>query len=146
MVIYMPGETKTKRYIYPTKGVCPPEIHFKIKKTKSELPVFTTRPDTIFGATYVVLAPEHPLVEQLIKGERAEKQVKAFVEKTKKMSKSLRMSGDLRKEGIFTGVMAINPVNGEEIPIWIADYVLMEYGIGAIMAVPTHDQRDFLFA
>jgi len=122
------------------------EIHFQIEKTKEILPVFTTRPDTIFGATYVVLAPEHPFVEKIIAGTKEEKKVKAFVEKAKKMSKSLRMSGDLRKDGIFSGAYAINPVNQEKIPIWIADYVLMEYGTGAIMAVPTHDQRDFLFA
>ncbi|MCK5215458.1 MAG: leucine--tRNA ligase [Candidatus Omnitrophica bacterium] len=122
------------------------EIFFKVPKMDEVLPVFTTRPDTIFGATYVVLAPEHPLVENLIKGSSEEEKVKDFVEKTKNISKSLRMSGDKRKKGVFTGAYAINPVNGEEIPVWVADYVLMEYGTGAIMAVPTHDQRDFLFA
>ncbi len=122
------------------------EIYFKIKATGGRLPVFTTRPDTIFGATYVVLAPEHPLVNALVKGTSSEKVVTEFVEKAQNISKSLRVSGDKPKEGIFTGQYAINPVNGEEIPIWIADYVLMDYGTGAIMAVPTHDQRDFLFA
>ncbi|MDP2653689.1 MAG: leucine--tRNA ligase [Candidatus Omnitrophota bacterium] len=122
------------------------EIHFKVKKTGETLPVFTTRPDTIFGATYVVLAPEHPLVEKLITGAAQEKAVRAFVEKVGNLSKSLRVSADKRKDGIFTGEYAVNPVNGEEIPIWVGDYVLMEYGTGAIMAVPTHDQRDFLFA
>jgi len=122
------------------------EIRFKIPKIKKDLPVFTTRADTIFGATYVVLAPEHPLVNDLIQGTKEEQKVRAFVENAKKMSKSLRMSGDKRKDGIDTGVTALNPVNNEEIPIWVADYVLMEYGTGAIMAVPTHDQRDFLFA
>ncbi|MCB0120570.1 MAG: class I tRNA ligase family protein, partial [Anaerolineales bacterium] len=122
------------------------EIYFRIKKTGAVLPVFTTRPDTIFGATYVVLAPEHPAVADLVKGTSAETAVMDFVEKTRNMNKSLRVSGEKAKEGIFTGQMAINPVNGEEIPIWIADYVLMDYGTGAIMAVPTHDQRDFLFA
>ncbi|MBL8013673.1 MAG: leucine--tRNA ligase, partial [Candidatus Omnitrophica bacterium] len=96
--------------------------------------------------TYVVLAPEHPLVSQLIKGRQQEAAVQAFIEKTAKLSKSLRMSGDDRKDGIFTGSYAINPVNGSQIPIWVGDYVLMDYGTGAIMAVPTHDQRDFLFA
>lgn len=122
------------------------EIYFQIKKTEERLPVFTTRPDTIFGATYVVLAPEHPLVDKLVTGTAEEKTVKDFAEKAKNMSKRLRMSGDKRKEGIFTGQFAINPVNAEEIPIWVADYVLMEYGTGAIMSVPAHDQRDFLFA
>ena len=122
------------------------EIFFKIRKTGETLPVFTTRPDTIFGATYVVLAPEHPLVEDLIAGSEHADRVREFVKQAANMSRSMRMSGDQRKEGIFTGEVAVNPVNGEEIPIWIADYVLMEYGTGAIMAVPTHDQRDFLFA
>ncbi len=122
------------------------EMYFKEVKTGEAIPVFTTRPDTIFGATYVVLAPEHPLVERLVAGTSREGDVKAFIEKTKNLSKSLRMSGDQRKDGVFTGAYAVNPVNGEEVPIWIADYVLMEYGTGAIMAVPTHDQRDFLFA
>ena len=122
------------------------EIYFTIKKTGERLPVFTTRPDTIFGATYVVLAPEHPLVAELVKGTTAEKAVFDFVERARNVSKSVRVSGDKEKEGVFTGQYAINPVNGEEIPIWIADYVLMDYGTGAIMAVPTHDQRDFLFA
>lgn len=122
------------------------EIYFQIKKTGERLPVFTTRPDTIFGATYVVLAPEHPLVEKLIAGSPQKAKVAAFIEATAKKSKSLRMTGDLKKEGVFTGEYAVNPVNGEAIPIWVADYVLMEYGTGAIMAVPTHDQRDFLFA
>ena len=135
--------TMQENWIGKSYGV---EIFFGVKKTGEKLPVFTTRPDTIFGATYVVLAPEHPLVNQLIKGSPEEKKVKNFVKNAGKMSKSLRISGDKQKEGIFTGEYAINPVNGEEIPIWVADYVLMEYGTGAIMAVPTHDQRDFLFA
>jgi leucyl-tRNA synthetase len=122
------------------------EIYFKIVGTDETITVFTTRPDTIFGATYVVLAPEHPFVPSLIKGKKEEAAVKAFIEKTAKLSKSLRMSGDDRKDGVFTGSYAVNPVDGREIPIWVGDYVLMDYGTGAIMAVPTHDQRDFLFA
>jgi len=121
-------------------------IFFTWKQTNERITVFTTRADTIFGATYVVLAPEHPLVDQLVAGTPDEKKIRAFIEKVANESKSLRMAGDKKKEGIFTGQYAVNPVNGEEIPIWIADYVLMEYGTGAIMAVPTHDQRDFLFA
>ncbi|NLE64653.1 MAG: leucine--tRNA ligase [Elusimicrobia bacterium] len=122
------------------------DIFFKVKGSEDVITVFTTRPDTIFGATYVTLAPEHPLVMKLAKGTAQEKAVAAFVEKRANTSKSLRMSGDQRKEGVFTGGYAVNPVNGEEIPIWVGDYVLMEYGTGAIMAVPTHDQRDFEFA
>ncbi len=122
------------------------EIYFKVQKTGETLPVFTTRPDTIFGATYVVLAPEHPLVKKLVEGTPQEKEVSAFIAKTALQSKSARVTVDLKKEGVFSGQYAINPVNNEMIPIWIADYVLMEYGTGAIMAVPTHDQRDFLFA
>ncbi|OGX23655.1 MAG: leucine--tRNA ligase [Omnitrophica WOR_2 bacterium RIFCSPHIGHO2_02_FULL_48_11] len=129
------------------------EIYFKVEPagrqagTESEtIPVFTTRPDTIFGATYVVLAPEHPLVEKLIPGLSQEKKIREFIKKAANESKSARISGDKAKEGMFTGRYALNPVNGEAIPIYIADYVLMEYGTGAIMAVPAHDQRDFLFA
>ncbi|MBF0122691.1 MAG: leucine--tRNA ligase [Candidatus Omnitrophica bacterium] len=122
------------------------DIYFKVKGTEDVITVFTTRPDTIFGATYVMLAPEHPLVKKISKGMSQEKAVLAFIEKAANTSKSLRMSGDARKDGVFTGGYAVNPVNGEAVPIWIGDYVLMEYGTGAIMAVPTHDQRDFEFA
>ncbi len=122
------------------------DMYFNVKDAEETITVFTTRPDTIFGATYVVLAPEHPLVDGLIQGSADEDKIRAFIEKVGKESKSLRMSGDQKKEGTFTGRYAINPVNNEAVPIWIADYVLMDYGTGAIMAVPTHDQRDFLFA
>ena len=122
------------------------EILFKVKDSRATINVFTTRPDTIFGATYVVLAPEHAMVRSLIAGTPQEKDALAFIEKTANKSKSMRMSGDQRKEGVFTGAYAINPVNNETIPVYIGDYVLMEYGTGAIMAVPTHDQRDFEFA
>ncbi len=130
------------------------EIYFKVKvgeglkpsRTDEVITVFTTRPDTIFGATYVVLAPEHPLVRKITAGTPQEKAVLEFVEKSANKSKSMRMSGDARKEGVFIGCYCVNPVNGWLIPIYIGDYVLMEYGTGAIMAVPTHDQRDFEFA
>ena len=123
------------------------EIIFKVKDFENTtINAFTTRPDTIFGATYVVLAPEHPLVKKMAAGTPQEKEILEFIEKTANKSKSLRMSGDQRKEGLFIGRYAINPVNNETIPIYIGDYVLMEYGTGAIMAVPTHDQRDFEFA
>ena len=122
------------------------EIYFKLKDSPGTIPVFTTRLDTIFGVTYIVLAPEHPLVEKLIQGTSYEKEIRGFIKKAVNESKSSRISGEQQKNGIFTGRCAINPVNNEAIPIWIADYVLMDYGTGAIMAVPTHDQRDFLFA
>ncbi|MCX5700438.1 MAG: leucine--tRNA ligase [Candidatus Omnitrophica bacterium] len=122
------------------------DIYFRLSNSDKIISVFTTRPDTIFGATYIVLAPEHPLVNGLIKGKPQEKEALKFIDKVAKESKVVRASSDVKKEGIFTGSFAVNPVNNEEVPIWIADYVLMEYGTGAIMAVPTHDQRDFLFA
>jgi leucyl-tRNA synthetase len=122
------------------------EIYFRLKDSATVIPVFTTRPDTIFGATYIVLAPEHPLVKELIKGKPQENEALSFIEKVAQESKIVRSSSDVKKEGVFTGAYAVNPVNNETIPVWIADYVLMEYGTGAIMAVPTHDQRDFLFA
>jgi len=130
-------------WIGKSQGV---EIYFKLKGSGEVVPVFTTRPDTIFGATYIVLAPEHPLVKRLISGSPQEKEVLKFIDKVAKESKVARASSGVKKEGISTGSFAVNPVNNEEIPVWIADYVLMEYGTGAIMAVPTHDQRDFLFA
>ncbi len=135
--------TMQQNWIGRSRGV---NIFFPVKGGPATITVFTTRVDTIFGATYIVLAPEHPLVEQLIAGLPNEKKIRDFVEKVANESKSQRVGTDKKKEGIFTGRYAVNPVNGNEIPIWIADYVLMEYGTGAIMAVPTHDQRDFLFA
>ncbi|PIP21256.1 MAG: leucine--tRNA ligase [Candidatus Omnitrophica bacterium CG23_combo_of_CG06-09_8_20_14_all_40_11] len=122
------------------------EIYFRLKDNDKIIPVFTTRVDTIFGATYIVLAPEHPLVKEIVKGKAEEKEVHKFIHQVSKESKAIRSSEDVKKEGVFTGCYCINPVNNETIPIWIADYVLMEYATAAIMAVPTHDQRDFLFA
>ena len=122
------------------------DIYFGLKNSDKVIPVFTTRVDTIFGATYIVLAAEHFLVKDLIKGKPQEDEALKFIDKVAKESKVVRTALDVKKEGVFTGSFAINPVNNEEVPIWIADYVLMEYGTGAIMAVPAHDQRDFLFA
>ena len=122
------------------------DIYFRLENSDRTIPVFTTRVDTIFGATYIVLAPEHPLVLDLVKDKPQEKEVLQFMKKVARESKLVRTASDVKKEGVFTGSFAINPVNNEKVPIWIADYVLMEYGTGAIMAVPTHDQRDFLFA
>jgi leucyl-tRNA synthetase len=110
-----------------------------------ELPVFTTRPDTLFGATFFVLAPEHPLAAQLAHGTEQRDAVEQYVRHTAALSEVER-SSEKEKTGVFTGRSVVNPVNGEEIPVWVADYVLMEYGTGAIMAVPAHDERDFEFA
>lgn len=107
--------------------------------------IFTTRPDTLWGATFMVLAPEHPLVERLTSPEQRDA-VEAYVAQTRRESDIARTATDREKTGVFTGGYAINPVNGARIPVWIADYVLMSYGTGAIMAVPAHDQRDFEFA
>jgi leucyl-tRNA synthetase len=109
------------------------------------IPVFTTRVDTVFGMTYVVLAPEHPLVEQLTAPER-KAEVEAYVERSRRESDIERMSADREKTGVPIGSFAINPANGERLPIWIADYVLGQYGTGAIMAVPASDERDWEFA
>lgn len=135
--------TMQNNWIGKSQGV---EIYFRLEHNNKIIPVFTTRADTIFGATYIVLAPEHPLVKEIIHGLPEEEKALKFIEKAAKESKVVRASIDVKKEGVFTGSFAINPANKEKIPIWIADYVLMEYGTGAIMAVPTHDQRDFLFA
>ncbi|HET7039989.1 MAG TPA: leucine--tRNA ligase [Gemmatimonadales bacterium] len=110
-----------------------------------DIRVFTTRPDTVFGATYVVLAPEHPLVDQITAAERRP-DVKAYLRRTQAMDIVSRRVGSKEKSGVFTGAYARNPATGESVPVWIADYVLMEYGTGAIMAVPAHDERDYEFA
>jgi len=110
-----------------------------------KITVFTTRPDTLWGATFMVLAPEHPLAEKLAAPDKKE-EVRGYVEQAKKQTDIERESAEKEKTGVFIGAWAINPVNKERIPIWIADYVLMTYGTGAIMAVPAHDERDFAFA
>lgn len=122
------------------------EIRFPVKEADLEIPVFTTRPDTLFGVTYMVLAAEHPLVETLTAGTEQEAAVRTFVEKTRKLTEVTRTSTEMVKEGIFTGAYCINPVNGEELPVLVGNYVLMGYGTGAVMGVPAHDQRDFEFA
>ncbi|NYE57222.1 leucine--tRNA ligase [Carboxydothermus ferrireducens] len=122
------------------------EITFKIKGHEETISVFTTRPDTIFGVTYMVLAPEHPLVEKISRGTQYEKDVLEFKRKMMYLSEIERTAETAEKEGVFTGAYAINPFTGEEIPILLANYVLVEYGTGAVMGVPAHDQRDFLFA
>ncbi len=121
------------------------DVDFPIAGTGESFTVFTTRPDTLFGATYCVLAPEHPLVERITTDDRRA-EVRAYVEAAKQKSDLLRTDLAKEKSGVPTGACAVNPVNGEEIPIWVADYVLMSYGTGAIMAVPGQDQRDWDFA
>ncbi|MDD1510597.1 leucine--tRNA ligase [Priestia megaterium] len=120
-------------------------VHFTIDGYEDTFTVFTTRPDTLFGATYAVLAPEHPFVEKITTAEQKEA-VEAYLDQIKSKSDLERTDLAKDKTGVFTGAYAINPVNGERMPIWIADYVLMSYGTGAIMAVPAHDERDYEFA
>lgn len=121
------------------------EVKFQLASSKSELTVFTTRPDTLYGATYMVLSPEHELVNDITTPEQKEA-VSKYQEAASRKSDFERTEVAKTKTGVFTGAYAINPVNGKEIPIWIADYVLAGYGTGAIMAVPAHDERDFEFA
>ncbi len=121
------------------------EVNFPLEKG-DRLTIFTTRPDTLYGVTFMVLAPEHPLATTLAVGTPNEQAVAAFVEKAKGQDKSFRAELSLKKEGVFTGAYAINPLNDRKVPIFVGNFVLMEYGTGAIMAVPAHDQRDFEFA
>lgn len=120
-------------------------IHFQIDGHKEKIEVFTTRPDTIFGATFMVLAPEHELVSQITTNEQKD-EVEAYIKRTKSRSERERMAEVKKVSGAFTGASVLNPFTGVKIPVWIADYVLMGYGTGAIMAVPAHDSRDFAFA
>ncbi|MFI3271696.1 MAG: leucine--tRNA ligase [Pseudomonadota bacterium] len=122
------------------------EITFDLDGRDDNITVFTTRPDTVFGATFMSLAPEHPLVAELIKGKEQQADVEAFVERIRNMDRIDRQSDTLEKEGIFTGAYCVNPFTGVKMPIWVANFVLAEYGTGAVMAVPAHDQRDFEFA
>ena len=139
-----PDSTKRqqKAWIGRSEGA---EVKFAIDGSNEKLEVYTTRPDTLFGATYMVVAPEHPLLDKLVV-EQKEQEVKAYVEAAAKKSDLDRTDLAKDKSGVFTGSYCINPVNGEKIPVWVADYVLISYGTGAIMAVPGHDERDFEFA
>jgi len=125
------------------------EVIFKVIPSNDSgeysLPVFTTRPDTLFGATYAVLAPEHKLIQNIVSPQK-EREVAEYIKHSKEISDIERVSTEREKTGVFTGAYALNPVNNEKIPVWIADYVLISYGTGAIMAVPAHDERDFEFA
>ena len=132
-----------RNWIGKSKGV---RIDFPIVGSDKVLGCFTTRVDTIYGTTYMVLSPEHPLIEELISEVDNRDEIMSFVKRVKDKSIVKRAQADVEKEGIFSGRYVINSINNEKIPLWIANYVLMEYGTGAVMAVPTHDQRDFEFA
>ncbi len=121
-------------------------VKFRLAETGEELPIFTTRPDTLFGVTFMVMAPEHPKVAELVAGRPNEAEVKGFINRIVLEGRERRTDEGAEKLGMPLGVSALNPVNGREVPIYIANFVLMEYGTGAIMAVPAHDQRDFEFA
>ncbi|MGI8973911.1 MAG: leucine--tRNA ligase [Gaiella sp.] len=133
--------TMQRNWIGRSEGA---RVVFTVVGSGEEVPVFTTRPDTLFGATFFVVAPEHSLVSELVAGTEHQAEVEAYVRRTAARSAVERETKE--KDGVFTGRHAVNPVNGETIPIWVADYVLVEYGTGAIMAVPAHDERDHAFA
>lgn len=134
-------KTMQKNWIGRSVGA---EVEFAVSGQDSKITVFTTRPDTLFGATYVALAPEHPLISQLVNSDTREK-VEAYIQASQQKSDVERQENK-EKTGVFTGSYVINPVNGQKLPIWVADYVLGGYGTGAVMAVPAHDERDFAFA
>jgi len=133
--------TMQRNWIGRSEGA---DVLFRVEELDIDVEVFTTRPDTLFGATFFVLAPEHPLVPKLVSGTPQETEVLEYARHT--AARSAVEREEKEKDGVFTGRYATNPVNGERIPIWVADYVLMEYGTGAIMAVPAHDERDHAFA
>jgi leucyl-tRNA synthetase len=135
--------TMQRNWIGRSEGA---ELIFHIEELDIDLPVFTTRPDTLFGATFFVLAPEHPLVPQLVAGTPHEEEVLSYARHAATQPKVERADPEREKAGVFTGRFVTNPVNDHRLPIWVSDYVLMEYGTGAIMAVPAHDDRDFSFA
>jgi leucyl-tRNA synthetase len=139
-----PESTKSRQrnWIGKSEGA---SILFPLENHTEKLEVFTTRPDTLFGATYMVLAPEHDLVNKITTKDHKH-EVQQYISNTLRVSEIERISTEREKTGVFTGAYAINPLSGERIPIWIADYVLIGYGTGAIMAVPAHDERDFAFA
>ena len=136
-------KTMQKNWIGKSTGA---DLVFDIDGTDKSMTVFTTRPDTTYGVTYMVLAPEHELVKELVAGTEYEADVEAFVQKMHTMTEIERTAADVEKEGMFIGRYVINPLNGKKVPLWIANYVLVEYGTGAIMAVPAHDERDRDFA
>ncbi len=136
-------KTMQRNWIGRSEGA---EAKFKLQGRTDMISVFTTRVDTIFGVSYLVLAPEHPLVAELVQGTVYEQDVHKFIDKMKGLNEIARTSTEAEKEGMFIGHYCINPLSGELVPIWIANYVLLEYGTGAVMGVPGHDERDFEFA
>jgi len=132
-----------KEWIGRSEGV---EVDFTVKETGHKIRIYTTRPDTIYGVTFLVLAPEHPLTPELMRNRSQAAKVLQAADRMKKQSKEFRTEVGAEKEGVDTGLHIVNPYNGEASPLWIANYALMEYGTGAVMAVPAHDQRDFEFA
>jgi len=135
--------TMQKNWIGRSVGA---QIYFAVENSDEVIPVFTTRQDTVFGATFMCLAPEHPLVAKLSKGSSQEKAVAQFVERIALQDRSARSIENYEKEGVFLGTYCLNPLNGRRMPIYTANFALMEYGTGAVMSVPAHDQRDFDFA
>jgi leucyl-tRNA synthetase len=121
-------------------------IRFPLENSDEEVEVYTTRQDTLYGATFMCFAPEHPMIKEIIKGQSQETEILEFIEKTLRLDSFVRTADFTEKEGMFTGRYCLNPVTHEKIPIYVANFVLFDYGTGAIMAVPTHDQRDFEFA
>ncbi len=140
-----PQEIKTQQFNWIGKSVGA-EVIFDVPQIDARIAVFTTRPDTLYGATYVVLAPEHPLVEPLIASYPYADEVRRFIAAERVHSDIERTAENTEKRGIFTGSYAVHPLTGEALPIWIANYVLVDYGTGAVMGVPAHDHRDFAYA
>lgn len=132
-----------KNWIGRSEGT---QFSFEVPEINERVAVYTTRVDTVYGVSYIVLAPEHPFTERLISGKENEAEVRAFVDRMRNMSDIDRTSTDAEKEGMFTGAYAKNPMSGEDVPIWIANYVLVDYGTGAVMGSPAHDERDWEFA
>jgi leucyl-tRNA synthetase len=135
--------TMQRNWIGKSVGV---EVDFVIEGSAEKLPIFTTRPDTLYGVTFMTVAPEHPMLDRLIEGKKQAGDVRDFCQRVMRLDKAARTDEKQEKEGIFTGANAINPLNNERVPVWVGNFVLMEYGTGAIMSVPAHDQRDFEFA
>ncbi|MGI6119812.1 MAG: leucine--tRNA ligase [Desulfosporosinus sp.] len=140
-----PDKVKTmqRNWIGRSEGV---EVKFDLVDHAGQISVYTTRIDTLFGVSYVVLAPEHPLVKELVSGTEYEAEVLAFIKKMQGLNEIARTSSEAEKEGLFIGSYCLNPLSGEKVPLWITNYVLLEYGTGAVMGVPAHDDRDFDFA
>ncbi len=140
-----PEKVKTMQanWIGKSKGA---EVKFEVDGMDKTLTVYTTRPDTIYGVTFMVIAPESPIAEELISGSETEKECREFIHKMQFIKDIDRASTDVEKEGVFTGRYVINPLTGKKVPLYLANYVLMDYGTGVVMAVPAHDQRDFDFA